>query len=256
MCGIEHDKGGCHVDEQRKDEAAVGEVPLLERSVRVRHEQHVEITVAGEEGVEPDCDQGTGGMNHAADPPVGPRMHEQPLAAKGEVRVIRNLQRHELPVDHEEGATAIEIEVFHDEIALEARSVMVDAGHREITDRDLVHERRIRERLPSAKSTDGARIARLRHAAWPEIGSEVDGVVIDPAILTLRGRNDEPVRHEAAARQVELANGHRVAAVGGERDERPRVVMRQQFRPGEHPLEALVSPEFVDVEQQLPVGVG
>ena len=224
--------------------------------MRVRREQQVEITVAGEEGVEPDRDQRPGGMHHAADLPVGPRMHEEPLAAKGEVRVIRNLEPHELPVNHEEGATPIEIEVFHDEIALEARSVMVDARDAEIAGSDLVHQLRVRQFLSTAKATNRAWITRLGHAARPEIGPKVDGVTVDPRIFALGGRHDKTVRYEAAAWQVELANGHRVASVGGERNERPRVVTRQQRRPGEHPLGTLASPEFIDVEQQLPVGGG
>ena len=195
-------------------------------------------------------------MHDSACRPIGPRVHEQPFAAQGDVRVIRDRQLHELLVDEEKGAAAIEIEVFHDEVALESGRVMVNARNAEVARCYLVHQRCLGQGLTAAHTTDRAWITGLGHTVGPEVGAEVDGVAVDPRIVALGCRHNETVRHKAAARQVELAHHHGITTVRRKGYESPGVVVREQRRSGEHPLCVLVTPELVDIEQQLPVGVG
>ncbi len=100
---------------------------------------------------------------------------------------------------------------------------------------------------------DDPRIAGLGHAACPEIGHDVDGVVVEEFRPALGLGKLEAVFHEGFGRDVEFAHDHRVGATPGKPDQAPLIVRRQAADVVPDPVFTLGFGQRVQVDEHFPL---
>ncbi len=110
--------------------------------------------------------------------------------------------------------------------------------------------------MAARQGFDDEGIARLRQAAWTEVGGDQQGVAVQPTDAVLALGDDEAAVHEPLGRQVELAHRHGVLAAVRQVDQAAGLVRRQAVGALEHPVLALGLGQGVDVQQRLPLGLG
>ena len=113
-------------------------------------------------------------------------------------------------------------------------------------------QHRRRRRVGAARpEPHGAGIAGPRGP--PGGAGQQQRVAVEPVDAALGRRQPEPIRHEAARGEIELAQLDGVAAAGRQPQHRPGMVRRQRGRTLEHPIRTLGDGQGVDVEQGLPI---
>ena len=228
----------------------------VQRGMRVRFEQHGEVALARHEVVELRRQQRAGGVGGAVDGPRRAGPYQQPIAVGVGLRVGRYLDAGQLALDALVQVAVIEIPGDGNEVALIARRAVVVRADREVARLALVHRAGRRQRRAALPFLGDARVARFGHRAGAEVGTDVEGVLVDPADLAFRYRQREAALHERLVRNAELAHHGRIAAVRRQRNQAAFVRRLQAFHVLEHPARVLGLVQRVDVQQHLPRRLG
>ena len=172
----------CDVVEQIQYQVVPRPRIIRERCRIARREQRGEFTLAGHEIIEMCRQQRAARVRR---PPNGPRraqLHEQPFAVRVDDRIERHvdLGQRAILAAHERFAGEKIDRTLH-EVTLEARRLIARRGRGDIVLVRFVDRRCGGERRAAFPFLCDARIARLRHRAWAEIGADVDAIGVDPA---------------------------------------------------------------------------
>ena len=223
--------------------------------MRVRLEQHVEVPGAGEVVVEPGREERAGRVGRAADRPLRARADQQPLPVRGRLGVVRHVDAHQSVGRPQVLLGAVEVGAAVGEVALEALRGVVVRPRRHVVRLALEHDGGLGERRTPAPLLGDPRISGAGERPVPEVGADVDPVLVDPPDHALGLGQREAVLDERARLEVELPHDGRVRPTPGQLDERPPVARPQRRRTLPDPVLVLGLAERVDVEQQLPLGL-
>ena len=248
------------VAEQVQQQEVPRPAPGLQGGVLVRGEQHGQFPAAGQEGLEAGGEQGARGVGRCADGPVLLRPEQQPFAVRAEVHVHRDVELHPLPVAQHRGGLLEEADPVHGEGPLEARGRVVRHERHHVVFGDFEQPLRRGQGSAAAQLDAGPGVGGRGAGQSLGRGGDQQGVGVEPGGVALRRRQVEAAGrrvHEAAGLDVELAVAVRVAAVGGEGQERPPVRLAvgraQEAGAVEDPFLAFRRGQGVHIQQDVPL---
>ena len=245
-----------HVVERGDEDMRARRRPAGQRGRRRRREEHVEAARAGDEVVEAAGEQRAGRMRLAIDRPVVAQREQEPLAVRPRHRAVGLVEPYHLPVAQPEDLGAVEGEHAHHEVALAAARVVADGVAGDMRRLALGERRRAGEVRPAAPGPGDARIAGGRQRSRPEIRAHEELVAGPPRDLALGFGQEETVLDEALRPQVEFPHDHGIRAAARQQDQGARVARGQDMRALPDPVLSLVAAERVEVEHDLPGGIG
>ena len=249
-----------HVAEQVQQQEVPRPAPGLQGGVLIRGEQHGQVPAAGQELLEAGGEQGSCRVGCAADGPVLLRPEQQPVAVRAEVDVHGHVERHPPAVPQHRGGPLEEADPVHGKGPLEPRGGIVRHQGHHVVLGDFEQPLRRGKGSAAAQLDAGPGVGGRGGGQSRGGGGNQQGVGVEPGGVALRCRQVKAAGgrvHEAAGLDVELAVAVRVAAVGGERQQRQPVRFTrgraQEAGAVEDPLLALRRGQRVHIQQDVPL---
>ena len=250
-----------HVAEQIQQQEVPCPAPGLQRGVRIGREKHRQVPAAGEEVLEPGSEEGTRRVRGAVDGPVALRAEQQPFAVRAQIHVCGHVDLHPRAVAEHGGGLFEETDPVDRKRAFEPRRRIVGHDRHHVVLGDVEKPLGLRQGFPPAQLHAGPGVGRGGPRQVSGGRGDEQGVPVQPGGVALAGRQVEAAVgrvHEAAGLDVELAVAVRVAAVGGERQQRPPVRFArgraEEVGSVEDPILAFGGGERVDIQEHVPRG--
>src|SRR5215472_15342767 len=245
---------GFQIVEDRQNQPAPAPKILLQGAPLGGLEQFCEISVSLEKCCKGDAEYGVGRMGLAADRPGGPPSDSEPAAMPPDPDIRREID----PGLGAGGVTDRDDSIEEPE-ALDKPNALVFGLAVDIRpDRHMVglgleYDRRRCRVCSAPPQPHGARVARLGGHPLAPGGGQQQGVAVEPSSPALGLRQDETLGNEIARGEVELAQDHGIGAAARQHQYGAVVSTWDRYRPAPRPVLALLCPQRVEVEQDVPL---
>ena len=272
---VEHPQLRLDVGQQFEHQIVAGEGEGLQGGVLVRGEDHSRVELTGPDLGDVGDGEAAGGDRCGARIPGRLRAEEDQVALDADLHIGGHVDRDERVLPHlrfgreaavvgsdvveieEAGSGVEEVDGVDDDGSIRGLRPGPDIAADEDGDMVAGHlgdDRGLGDRLSALEHSGLAGIGRGGQGVLVGLGRHDHGVVVEPGQLRLGGGKVEAAVDEALVLEVEFADPARVSPVGRQLDERATVVAAADHRTRPDPPCVLNGGEFVEVEQDFPVG--